>query len=237
MLLTGLAVFSCVNAQQADELARKLLTNCKNELTEIAKKNVVINDITFNSDGHWLIIYGDYGYSFSFLPVEVEQTIEELNSNKTKIINCNLMSDTSWVVIYNNYQYKQHGYPQAAIKDLDRVAQQKKTINFSTCANSGKRLTSFSESGVIVYDIPAKAKEKIAQLNKERVKIKDAAFCNNNGWILLYGNRGAAFQNLPEDLSAFLKNSLQSGTTINLVRFYKDIWFVVYDGGKIKSNI
>ena len=78
---------------------------------------------------------------------------------------------------------------------------------------------------------------KLAQLNNKKVSIRESAFYGSDGWVLLYGRSGLAFQNLPDDIVAVLQKFAKKGTPVNLVRFYGDKWVVVYDGYKVETNI
>ena len=95
----------------AQTIDSQLLENCKKELADISAKKVDIHDIAFNSDGHWLILYGDIGYSYSYIPSSPENMLGKLNSAGTSIDKALLLSDSSFVLVYGGKQYTAQSLP------------------------------------------------------------------------------------------------------------------------------
>ena len=220
----------------AQTIDSQLLENCKKELADISAKKVAIHDIAFNTDGHWLILYGDIGYSYSYIPTPLENMLSKLNSAGTSIDKALLLSDTSWALLYDGKEFTSQSLPTDLSTDID--AAQKKQKNFRCVAyNTSCRLTVFGTNGFIAKGIPQKMAAKLAQLNQKKVSIRESAFYGSDGWVLLYGRNGMAFQNLPDDIVPVLQKCAKNGTPVNLVRFYGNKWVVVYDGYKVETNI
>ncbi|MBO4244619.1 MAG: hypothetical protein J6V76_01110 [Bacteroidales bacterium] len=220
----------------AQTIDSQLLENCKKELADISEKKVEIHDIAFNTDGHWLILYGDIGYSYSYIPTPLENMLVKLNAAGTSIDKAVLLGDTSWALLYNGKEYTAQSLPSDIATDI--AAAQKKQKNFRCLAYKGEcRLTVYGSNGFIAKGLPQQMVAKLAQLNKKKVSIREAAFGPDNGWVLLYGRTGIAFQNLPDDLTALLKKLGKKGTKVNLVRFFGSKWVVVYDDYKVETNI
>lgn len=220
----------------AQTIDSQLLENCKKELADISTKKVEIHDIAFNADGHWLILYGDIGYSYSYIPSPLENMLTKLNSAGTSIDKALLLSDTSWALLYNGKEYTAQALPAELSTDI--AAAQKKQKNFRCLAyNAGERLTVYGANGFIAKGVPQKMAAKLAQLNHKKVPIRESAFYGSDGWVLLYGRTGMAFQGIPNDLCSLLQKLAKKGTPVNLVRFYGNKWVVVYDGYKVETNI
>lgn len=222
-------------AAQTYESAQ-LLERCKQELLDISSKQVAIHDIVFNTDGHWLILYGDIGYSYSYIPSPLENMLVKLNSAGTDINKAVLLGDTSWVLLYDGNKYTSQSLPEGLTFDLESITKKDKPFK-SVSFSSDKRVTLYGTNGFIAKGIPQRMAAKLAQLNNKKVSIRESAFYGSDGWVLLYGRSGLAFQNLPDDIVAVLQKFAKKGTPVNLVRFYGDKWVVVYDGYKVETNI
>ncbi len=220
----------------AQTIDSQLLENCKKELADISAKKVDIHDIAFNSDGHWLILYGDIGYSYSYIPSSLENMLGKLNSAGTSIDKALLLSDSSFVLVYGGKQYTAQSLPTDFATELEAVAKKDKNIK-SVAYKNGTRLMVFGSNGFIARGLPQKMVAKLAQLNKKKAPIRESAFYGTDGWVLLYGRTGMAFQGIPDDLCSVLQKFAKKGTVVNLVRFYGDKWVVVYDGYKVETNI
>lgn len=237
ILILAALPFSKSIAQSA--ISDQLLQNCKKELDDIATKKVDIHDIAFNTDGHWLILYGDIGYSYSFIPSPLENMLTKLNSEGTNINKSVIMSDSSWILVYGDKQYTSQNINPDISTDLTSAANHKKNIK-CLAISQGCRLTVYGTNGFIAKGIPPKMAEKLEQVNKKKWPVREAAFYqyqNQEGWVLLYGKRGIAFQNLPDDITAQLQKFVKQGKNINLVRFYGNKWIIIYDGYKSITNI
>lgn len=233
LILTLLTpVFVCAQ----DAVGSKLLDNLKTELADISSKKVEIHDIVFNSDGHWLVLYGDIGYSYSYIPTPLENMLVKLNSEGTSINKAVMLNDTSWALVYNDNQYTSQSLPSLLSTDI--ASAQRKQKNLKALDVSGdKHLIVYGSNGFIAKGLPQRMVQKLAQLNRKRVPIRESSLCGNQGWVLLYGRNGLAFQNVPDDLARLLNKFGKNGTTVNLVRFFGSKWVVVYDGYKVESNI
>ncbi|MBP5502726.1 MAG: hypothetical protein IKR94_02755 [Bacteroidales bacterium] len=220
----------------AQTIDSQLLENCKKELADISAKKVDIHDIAFNSDGHWLILYGDIGYSYSYIPSSLENMLGKLNSAGTSIDKALLLSDSSFVLVYGGKQYTAQSLPTDFATELEAVSKKDKNIK-SVAYKNGTRLMVFGSNGFIARGLPQKMVAKLAQLNKKKAPIRESAFYGTDGWVLLYGRTGMAFQGIPDDLCSVLQKFAKKGTVVNLVRFYGDKWVVVYDGYKVETNI
>lgn len=236
LLILIVWVITQTSALAQSSIEAQLLENCKKELTDISAKKVDIHDIAFNHDGHWLILYGDIGYSYSYIPSPLENLLTKLNSAETTINKAIMLSDTSWALVYNDKEYTAQSLPTDIATDI--AAAQKKQKNLRCIAyKNGERLTVYGTNGFIANGLPQKMVAKLAQLNKKKAPIRESAFYGTDGWVLLYGRTGMAFQGIPDDLSALLQKLGKKGTVVNLVRFFGDKWVVVYDGYKVESNI
>ena len=234
ILILTLLMPVLVAAQDAAD--SRLLQNLKKELADISSKQVEIHDIVFNSDGHWLILYGDIGYSYSYIPTPLENMLVKLNSEGTAINKAVMLSDTSWALVYNGNQYTSQSLPSLLSTDI--ASAQRKQKNLKALDVSGdKHLIVYGNNGFIAKGLPQRMVQKLAQLNSKRVPIRESSLCGNQGWVLLYGRNGLAFQNVPDDLARLLNKFGKNGTTVNLVRFFGGKWVVVYDGYKVESNI
>ena len=230
------SVFMCLSVAAQTEVNKKLMQNLKNELSDISQKKIEIKDIAFNADGHWLIIFGDIGYSYSYLPTPIEDLLGKLNSEGTQINSSCLLSDTSWVLFYGDGKYSSVGLPQDIANELSRVKSKGKVCGLA--AKGGASVVRYGNNGFAAKSAPSSMLKKLAEINKRHVKIRDIQFVGSgNGWILLYGDKGLAFQNLPEGLAECLKNHVKKGRKVNIVRSYGDYWIVVYDGYKVETNI
>ena len=231
-----LSVMTSSLAMAQSSVDAQLLENCKKELADISAKKVEIHDIAFNSDGHWLILYGDIGYSYSYIPSPLENMLTKLNAAGTSIDKALLLSDSSYALVYGGKQYTSQSLPTELATDLDAVTKKDKNIK-SVAYKNGERLTVYGSNGFIARGLPQKMVAKLAQLNKKKAPIRESAFYGTDGWVLLYGRTGMAFQGIPNDLCKVLQNLAKKGTVVNLVRFFGDKWVVVYDGYKVESNI
>ncbi len=235
-LLIALITFSAADAQTEEEIiATKLLQKCKKELSEIAQKKVAINDICFNQDGHWLILYGDFGYSYSYVPSDLENLLVDLNSKETKIKQALIKGD-SWVLVYDDNKFTAHNFTSSVTDVLEKCKARKSTLTGIFVGNNNEILGLYGTNGFVARNCPEKQLAKINEINKKHRKLRNAAF-GNNCWVLLYGDNGFCFQDLPPDLQEFMKQSVNKKRTINFVRLYKDKWFVVYDDYKFATNV
>ncbi|MBR4266196.1 MAG: hypothetical protein IKQ46_09095 [Bacteroidales bacterium] len=232
MMFFGLTV----DAQSDDDIiAAKLLQKCKNELEDIAKKKVAIKDICFNTDGHWLILFGDFGYSFSYVPTSLENLLVDLNGKQTQIKQA-LMSGDSWLLLYDQNKYTSQDFSSAVTEVLDKCKARNSILTGIFTGPENEILGLYGTNGFVARNCPEKQLAKINDVNKKHRKLRNAAF-GNNCWVLLYGNNGFCFQDLPSDLQDFMKKSINKKLTINLVRIFKDKWFVVYDDYKFATNV
>lgn len=222
---------------QSDEeiVAQKLLRKCKSEMEEVSKKKVKINDLAFNSDGHWLILYGDFGYSFSYVPTDMENLLVSLNQKEKKIKQA-LLDGESWVLLYDKNEFTSSGYKPEAVKILNTCKGRNSSLTGIFVGPNGECLGVFGTNGYVSRGCPDKMVSKIGAVNKKHYPIKNAMF-SNNCWALFYGNGGFCFQGLPSDLQSWLKSSISKKYKVDFVRMFGDKWFVVYDGYKFETNV
>ena len=126
LLILIVWVITQTSALAQSSIEAQLLENCKKELTDISAKKVDIHDIAFNHDGHWLILYGDIGYSYSYIPSPLENLLTKLNSAETTINKAIMLSDTSWALVYNGKEYTAQSLPTDIATDIATAQKNKK---------------------------------------------------------------------------------------------------------------
>ncbi len=226
----------CCNAQTEEEIiAEKLLTKLKTELLDISQKQLKINDIAINDDGHWLILYEDVGYSFSYVDLELEKQLLDKNSKGVKLKQA-LLKGNSWVLLFSDNDFAQSGFDNTVVSVLNNCKSKNKNLNGIFLGDNGEILCLYATNGYVAKKCPKKMIDKLVLINNKQQKLRNAAF-SSEGWILLYSDKSFCFYGIPSSLETFLKQCVKNNNKVNLVRIFHDKWFVVYNDYKIQTNV
>lgn len=208
----------------------------KGELNYIDSIGQNITSISISSSGDWIILYGDFGYSYSNLPKSALAYLNKLNSDQSKIKDFDfLASDTAWLCIskHNAYAFKYASKDLA--DDLKQLnAKQVPIYQFTYLANQWAVVY---EKGKIAYhNIPQDAIDAIKNLQSQNRIIRYIALYPNNGWLLLYGKNEYTDKNIPQDCENQLSYLKTNNHEINNVVFFNQAWIIIYDSHKFSCN-
>ena len=59
--------------------------------------------------------------------------------------------------------------------------------------------------------------------------MKDIAFTEKGGYVVLYAKNGSAFKSISQPMADALKKLNKNDNEINLISTYKDKWVIIYD--------
>ena len=80
-------------------------------------------------------------------------------------------------------------------------------------------------------DIPTDAANEFKTLYNQGITPKTIAFTPDGGWVILYNNNEAAWNNIPQDAANVILALNKQGSTINTIAFAPNGgWVIIFDG-------
>jgi len=236
IMLIFIALQSFSQNQTVTELEKKLLSNLKQEITDIQLKKLPFKDIAFAPDGHWLIIFADFGYSYSYIGSALSNKLNELNKAETLISEVEIISDNKWIIITENDVYA-NNLANTFANALTKIKKSGKKVNSASYMSDDKWILLYGKNAFACSkNNNSKMLEKLKTINSKAGNITKATLTHNNGWLLQYGKQGYSFQSLPADATLSLKKIINNNQTINFISTFKDKWIIVYNSTEFECN-
>lgn len=208
----------------------------KAELNYIDSIGQTIKSISISPSAEWIILYGDFGYSFSTLPPKAKEYLKKINQEKSKINDFDYISgDTSWVCLSKNNAYAFERIPKQLGEDLKKLNKQQVAV-YQLSYSKNRWSIIYAKGKVLYSGFTKNATEKIQKLQENDRLIKYIALNDASGYIFLYGRNDYWAENIAQECINELEKLKKNNNEINLVSFFNSAWIIIYDKHKFVCN-
>ncbi|MBN2893153.1 MAG: hypothetical protein JXL97_14885 [Bacteroidales bacterium] len=209
-------------------------TKLKEEIEYIETQKLEIKTVSIAPSGDWVIVYGDFGYSYNNLPSSAEAHLKKNNTENYKIKDFDFLNDTSWVCLSRHNAFALKYTPQSLVDELKKLNKSKESI-FQLAYSNGKWAIVYGKGEVATYNVDQELETTIKQLQKEKRLIKSIEF-STSGWIILYGKNDYKTNNISTEIEAELKKLKDEDAEINHIVFFNAAWMIIYNDNKYVCN-
>ncbi len=226
-----------LTAQEYDlyESRKTRLTDCKKELADLSTKNIPIKSVSINDEGEWVIIFGDFGFSYSHLPAKMQTQLTEFNSKEVAIYEACLWERGDWAILA-----KQQAMVSVHSKELytsyRKIKKGHKNIRQISQNKSGSWLILYGGNGATFQKMPHKAQEHVVKIKSQQQKIRQIVLGEKGAWLILFAEKGLIHNNIPTDLAETLRQLIMKEATINYICISLHNWVVVFDESNFLTN-
>jgi len=208
----------------------------KSELNYIDSIGQTIKSISISKNAEWIVLYGDFGYTFSFLPPKAKDYVIKVNQQKSKINDFDFINgDTSWVCLSKNNAFAFEKVPKQLGEGLKKLNKNQFPIYQLSFINN--RWSIIYAKGKVLYNgFSNSAKQKVENLQENGRLIKHIALKEPDGYVFLYGRNEYWAENIQQECLNELENLKNNNNEINLVYFFNNAWIIIYDKHKFFCN-
>jgi len=208
----------------------------KSELDTLQKNKMPLQSLAVNRLGEWVIVFGDWGYSFINMPGDVKTALADISSKEMNIKDIDFAKNGSWLILHDFNDHTGELKDAAELDAIKQIRQKEKSITCYVPMPDSGAVMIYGDNSFYKKNAPQLAVQKLKSLQDRNQRVKHFAVTPQKGWVLLYANKGMSYADIPEDLAAKLKSLAETAETIDKVFFFADKWLVIYDSCKYECN-
>ncbi|PSB65370.1 hypothetical protein C7B79_05745 [Chroococcidiopsis cubana CCALA 043] len=197
------------------------------KLNHIHNARERIKQVSFSSDGGWVVLYERNGFLYSDISNDVIDKLWEFSHAGEEIKQVTFAPNGAWVILRNRCDFWQSNLPKRMFNQLwssFNIGQEIKHIaiaaNLGWIISSGQNTFSHSH-------IPDDMSDKLLEFRGAGEEIKQIAFAPNGGWVILRERNDFWYSNIPNDLINTLWKYHRSGREIRQISFAENSGWVV----------
>ena len=223
---------SFVLAQNSTRL--RSLTELKSELDNLEKNEIKVQSISIADSGDWLLLFGDFGYSYNMIPNKLASLIKSQNSKQTILKSAQLFNEQEWFLASENTT-------NIAVKNVELyksfklLKSKNKNIRKVIVNSDGQWLILYNGNGLIFSKIPVNMQQQLKRIKSIKSTI-DNIYVDGNSWLIQYGKTNISFKNIPNSLAPAFKQLVEKKYTVNHIEINKGNWVIVYNNYRYMCN-
>lgn len=154
------------------------------KLSELNKKNSVINSVAFNKNNGWVIIHDKNKVEFNNIPKELSDLLTSLSSKGTEIKKIAFTPKGGWILTYGFNGVSYDNFPVEVADLMENFAYWGVNVKTIAFTKDYGWLIIFGKNDFVHKGLPVSLAKKINELYSKDKLIKNVAFTPSGDWIL-----------------------------------------------------
>jgi hypothetical protein len=167
--------------------------------------------VVLNQDLSYMFLYGKNGVSWSGIPENLLQKIQEAYGQGQEFKSVALGPNSSWVLLYGFNTYWWYGISDLLAQKLQETYSQGQELKSIALAPNGSWVLLYGFNASWWFGIPDMLALKIQEVSSQGFQVKSVALGPNFSWVFFCGYNGFYWYGVPGDLVQRMQEAYMQG--------------------------